>query len=64
MVATPKPSASVRICVNLKSLNESMMQEIHSLPKVDTNLAQLTGAKLFSKLNALWLLTSATVKRF
>ena len=51
MVIVPKPSSSVRICVDLKLLNESVMREIHPLPKVDTNLAQLTGARLFSKLD-------------
>ena len=51
MVIVPKPSGSVRICVDLKPLNESVMREIHPLPKVDTNLAQLTGARLFSKLD-------------
>ena len=51
MVIVPKPSGSVRICVDLKPLNKSVMREIHPLPKVDTNLAQLTGARLFSKLD-------------
>ena len=50
MVVVSKPSGSFRICVDLKLLNKSVMQEIHPLPKVDTNLAQLTGARLFSKL--------------
>ena len=51
MVVVPKPSGSVCICVDLKPLNESVMREIHPLPKVDTNLSQLTGARLFSKLD-------------
>ena len=51
MVVVPKPSGSVRICVDLKPLNESVMREIHPLPKIDITLAQLTGAKLFTKLD-------------
>ena len=51
MVIVPKPSGSIRICVNLKPLNESVMREVHPLPKVDITLAQLTGAKVFSKLD-------------
>ena len=43
MVVIPKPSGSIRNCVDLKPLNESVMQEIHPLPKVDITLAQLTG---------------------
>ena len=51
MVIVPKPSGSIRICVDLKPLNESVMCEIHPLPKVDITLAQLTGAKWFTKLD-------------
>ena len=53
MVVVPKPSGSVRLCVDLKPLNESVMREIHPLPKVDITLAQLTGAKWFTKLRIL-----------
>jgi len=52
MVVAPKKSGSVRICVDLKPLNQSVLREVHPLPKVDETLAQLTGAKLFSKLDA------------
>ena len=51
MVVVPKPSGSIRICVDLKPLNESVMREVHPLPKVDITLAQLTGAKLFTILD-------------
>ena len=52
MVVVPKKNDKVRICVDLKPLNESVLREVHPLPKVDETLAQLTGAKLFSKLDA------------
>ena len=48
----PNKSGSVRICLDLKPLNESVLREVHPLPKVDETLAQLTGAKVFSKLDA------------
>ena len=32
-VIVPKPSGSIHICVDLKPLNESVMREIHPLPK-------------------------------
>ena len=52
MVVVPKPSGDVRICVDLKPLNESVLREVHPLPKVDETLAQLAGAAVFSKLDA------------
>ena len=52
MVVVPKDSGAVRICVDLKSLNESVLCEVHPMPKVDTTLAQLSGATVFSKLDA------------
>lgn len=52
MVVVPKPNGKVRICVDLTKLNESVEREKHPLPAVDQTLAQLTGAKLFSKLDA------------
>lgn len=47
-----KTSGAVSICVNLKPLNESVLREVHPIPKVDDTLAQLAGAKIFSKLDA------------
>ena len=52
MVAVPKKSGSVRICVDLKRLNESVLREVYPLPKVDHTLAQLSGATVFSRLDA------------
>ena len=52
MVVVPKKDGKVQICVDLKPLNASVKCEIHPLPKVDDTLAQLSGAKVFSKLNA------------
>ena len=51
-VVVPKKSGDVRICVNLKPLNESVLRETHPLPGVDETLAQLTGASVMSKLDA------------
>ena len=51
MVAIPKKNGSVCICVDLKRLNKGVQREVHPLPKVDETLAQLTGVKIFSKLD-------------
>ena len=52
MVVVPKKSGSVRICVDLKALNDSVLREVHPIPTVDKMPAQLSGAAIFSKLDA------------
>ena len=52
MVLVPKPNGTIRICVDLKPLNECVLREIYPLPNMDDILAQLTGAAVFSKLDA------------
>ena len=52
MVVVPKKSGGVRICVDLKPLNKNVLRETHPMPHLDDALAQLSGAKLFSKLDA------------
>lgn len=52
MVVMPKMSGEIRVCVDLKRLNESVLREVHPLPRVDDILAQLAGAKGLSKLDA------------
>ena len=52
MVVVPKHSDAVRICVDLKPLNQSVLREVHHIPKVDETLAQLSGSTLFSKIDA------------
>ena len=51
-VVVPKSNGQVRICVDLTKLNESVCRERHLLPCVEQILAQLEGAKVFSKLDA------------
>ena len=53
MMVVPKKYGKVWICIDLKPLNTSVKCETHPLPKVDDTLAQLSGAKVFSKLDAL-----------
>lgn len=52
MVVVPKANGRVRICVDLTKLNVSVKRERHPLPAVDQTLAQLAGARLFTKLDA------------
>ena len=44
MVVVSKKSRAVRICVDLKLLNESILREVHPIPKVDDVLSKLAGA--------------------
>ena len=52
MVAVPKKNGDVCICVDLRPLNRNVMREIHPLPKVDDILVQISGAAIFSTLDA------------
>ena len=52
IVVVPKKSGSVRICVDLKPLNEGVLRETHPIPPVDDTLAQLAGTAVFSKVDA------------
>ena len=48
----PKSNGKVRICVDLTRLNQSVRRERHLMPAVDQTLAQLAGAKVFTKQDA------------
>ncbi|GBO34013.1 Transposon Ty3-I Gag-Pol polyprotein [Araneus ventricosus] len=52
VVIVPKSDGNVRICVDLIELNKNVMRELHPLPKAEYSLNLLTGAKMFSKLDA------------
>ena len=52
VVIVPKPNGNVRICVDLTKLNTSVLRERHILPSVEQGLAQIGGARFFTKLDA------------
>ena len=59
-------NGSIRICVDLGRLNDCVMREVYPLPSVDETLAQLPGAKEFSKLDAnsgFWQIPLASASR-
>ena len=47
-----KKNRGVRIYIHLKPLNRCVLREHHPLPKINDILGQLTGATVFSKLDA------------
>lgn len=53
MVMVPKSEDHVQICVDLTQLNESVCRKRHPLPVVEQILAQICGAKYFSKVDAI-----------
>ena len=52
MLPVRKKTGQIRIRMDLTRLNESVKRELHPLTTVEHMLAQLAGAKVFSKLNA------------
>ena len=48
MGVVPKKSGVVHICINYCYLNNNVLREVHHLPTVDENLAQLAGAKVWN----------------
>ena len=53
MVVVPKANnGKVQICVDLTKSNKSVQRERHILPSVEQTLAQIGGAKIFTKLDA------------
>ena len=43
MVVVLKQDGAVRVCVDLKGLDENVLRETHLIPGVNNTLAQLTG---------------------
>ena len=52
IVPVLKPSGDVRICVDLKKLNQSVERERYVIPTVDEIVHQLRGSSVFYKLDA------------
>ena len=52
MVPVVKSNGKVRICVDLRRLNEAVKGERYLLPNMEDVVPELTGEKIFSKLDA------------
>ena len=52
LVVVPKQNGKVRICVDLTKLNENVCHERHPLLAIEQILVQLSGATVFSILDA------------
>ena len=52
MVVVPKPNGALRICMDPKNLNKSIMREHYKLPTREEVMSRFAGATVFSKLDA------------
>jgi hypothetical protein len=52
MVAVMKKTGAVRVCADLKKLNQAVKRERYMIPTIEDILHKLKGAKIFSKLDA------------
>ena len=51
LVVVPKPNGNVRLCVDMRRVNEAILRERHSNLTVDDVIHALNGATMFSKLD-------------
>ncbi|XP_054284365.1 uncharacterized protein K02A2.6-like [Macrosteles quadrilineatus] len=52
MVVCAKKGGGVRICVDLSKLNNNVKRRFYPIPKIELSLAEIAGAKYFSKIDA------------
>lgn len=49
---TSKDTPKIRLCIDFTKVNASIKRQHHPIPKVESTLAMISGAKYFSKLDA------------
>ncbi|KAK3731996.1 hypothetical protein QZH41_005497 [Actinostola sp. cb2023] len=54
LVAVPKSNGEVRVCVDMRRVNEAVIRERHPIPTLEETLQSLNGAAVFSKLDLRW----------
>ncbi|XP_015747522.1 PREDICTED: uncharacterized protein K02A2.6-like [Acropora digitifera] len=54
VVVVPKPTGDIRVCVDMRKANRTIVRERHPIPTVDDVLYQLNGSTIFSKLDLKW----------
>ena len=51
MIAVPKSNGTIRICLDMRRANESLIRERHQIPKLGEILPELSNTKYFSKID-------------
>ena len=46
-----KPNGNVRICLDMRQANQAILREKHPVPTIEETLQEMSGAKVFSKLD-------------
>ena len=46
-----KPNGDVRICLDMRQANRAILREKHPMPTIEETLQEMSGAKVFSKLD-------------
>ena len=54
VVVVPKPNGDIRLCIDMRRVNEAVMRQRHPIPTVDEILQELSTSKVFSKLDLKW----------
>ena len=54
LVAVPKSNGDIRVCVDMRRVNEAIIRERHPIPTLEETLHSLNGATVFSKLDLRW----------
>lgn len=54
LVAVPKSGGDIRVCVDMRRVNEAILREHHPIPTLEETLQDLNGATVFSKLDLHW----------
>ena len=54
MVVIPQPDGDVRVCMDMRKVNEAIVRERHPIPMVEELLLELNSSKMFSKLDLKW----------
>ena len=51
LVSVEKPNGDVRICLDMRQANRAILREKHPVPTIEETLQEISGAKVFSKLD-------------
>ena len=54
VVIVPKPSGDIRLCIDMRRVNQAIVRKRHPIPTVDDVLYQLNGSTAFSTLDLKW----------
>ena len=54
LVVVPKPDGDVRICVDMRCVNQAIIRERQPIPTVEEVLQDLNGSTVFSRVNLKW----------